>query len=180
MTGIVTGTFTDVRDGKTYKTIKIGNQIWMAENLSYNPGNGSWAYDNNSSNEAIYGRLYNWETAKTVCPSGWHLPNDDEWIELTDYLGGKEVAGGKLKEIGEIHWLSPNRGATNENGFTALPGGYRNYNGKFFDIGYGGYFWSTTEDSNYAWPRLVSYNDINVLRSTNYKEEGFSIRCVKD
>jgi uncharacterized protein (TIGR02145 family) len=94
------GTFTDPRDGKTYNTIKIGTQTWMAENLAYKAGNGCWAYDDNPENVAKYGYLYYYETAKTVCPEGWHLPGDMEWNILVKYLGGDKVAGGKLKENG--------------------------------------------------------------------------------
>ena len=176
-----TGTFTDVRDGKTYKTVQIGKQIWMAENLSYNPGNGSWAYENKSSNEAIYGRLYNWETAKTVCPSGWHLPSDSEWTQLTDYLGGKDIAGGKLKETGKIHWLSPNTGATNETGFTALPGGFHLLDDTFDYIGFTGSWWSATESSTYnAWSLGIFYYFSYVYRIDLSKELGYSVRCVRD
>ena len=175
-----TGTFTDVRDGKTYKTVQIGKQIWMAENLSYNPGNGSWAYDNNSSNEAIYGRLYNWETAKTVCPSGWHLPSDSEWTQLTDYLGGEDIAGGKLKENGTSHWNPPNDGATNETGFTALPGGSYYY-GTFSYIGRYDTWWSATElNPIYAWYRIMSFGSSSVLRYYSNEESGFSVRCLRD
>ena len=91
--------FVDSRDGKEYKTIKIGEQVWMAENLAYKPYSGKyWAYDNDNSNLEKFGYLYDWETACNVCPNGWHLPNDNEWIELTEYLGGKEVAGTMMKE----------------------------------------------------------------------------------
>ncbi len=94
------GIFTDHRDGKCYKWIKIGSQIWMAENLNYLSSSGSWCYDDLISNCNIYGRLYDWETAMTACPIGWHLPSSEEWESLTLYLGGKKVAGGKMKETG--------------------------------------------------------------------------------
>ena len=176
-----TDTFIDSRDNQVYKWVRIGNQIWMEENSSYNPGNGSSAYDNNSSNEAIYGWLYNWETAKTVCPSGWHLPSDSEWTQLTDYLGGEGIAGGKLKETGTTHWLEPNTGATNETGFTALPGGYRGNNGAFNDFGHYGYWWSATEYGTHdALGRRMTYNSSDISRSFINKELGFSVRCVKD
>jgi uncharacterized protein (TIGR02145 family) len=127
-----TGEFTDSRDGQVYKWVKIGNQVWMAENLNYETPN-SWWYDNNSANGDIYGRLYTWAAAMNgesssnsvpsgvqgVCPDGWHLPSDAEWTVLTDYLGGESVAGGKMKEAGTVHWNSPNTGATNSSGFTA-------------------------------------------------------------
>jgi uncharacterized protein (TIGR02145 family) len=116
-----------------------------------------------------------------VCPDGWHLPSDDEWTELTDYLGGTSDAGGKLKETGTTHWNSPNTGATNETGFTALPGGYRFSNGAFNGIGYNGTWWSATEGSaSDAWDRGVNYLDSNVGSYDGSKEVGFSVRCVRD
>jgi uncharacterized protein (TIGR02145 family) len=174
------GTFTDPRDGKVYKTVKIGNQIWMAENLAYAPSSGNyWAYDNDNSNVETYGYLYDWETACDVCPDGWHLPTDAEWTELTDYLG--ENAGGKLKETGTTHWNTPNTGATNETGFTALPGGYRNYDGSFDIVGYTGYWWSATEyNATNAWYRGMYYHNSYVNRNNLYKKVGFSVRCVRD
>src|SRR5690554_1847166 len=135
------GTFIDSRDGNEYNWVQIGDQVWMVENLKYlpsvvGPGTGSqttphyyvYGYDGTNvadakatDNYATYGVLYNWTTAMNACPDGWHLPSDAEWTELTDYLGGESVAGGKLKETGTTHWASPNTGATNETGFTALP-----------------------------------------------------------
>ena len=147
-------TFKDSRDGKVYKTVKIGEQVWMAENLAYAPASGNyWAYDNDDANVEIYGYLYDWQTAKNVCPAGWHLPSDEEWTELTDYLGGN--AGGKLKATGTIGsgtglWYAPNTGATNETGFTALPGGYRYGDGAFDYVGYHGYWWSATGLNTYG------------------------------
>ncbi len=174
------GTFTDKRDGKTYKTVKIGNQIWMAENLNYKTSSGSWCYDDNSSNCDIYGRLYNWETAKTACPSadGWHLPTDDEWTTLVNYLGGEKVAGGKLKST--TSWTSPNTGASNSSGFSALPSGYRNTNGNYCYRSYGTNLWSSTECGTIAWNRTLNYSMTSVLRSNYGKANGFSVRCLKD
>jgi uncharacterized protein (TIGR02145 family) len=179
-----TGTFTDPRDDQTYTTIDIGSQTWFAENLNYNTGDGnnnSWCYDNNGSNCDIYGRLYTWEAATSACPDGWHLPSDDEWTTLIDFLGGEDVAGGKMKETGTTHWNSPNTGATNSSGFTALPGGYRNTSGGFYDKGYDGYWWSATEySSTNAWNRKLNYNNDKVNRNNNNKENGFSVRFVRD
>jgi len=178
-----TGTFKDSRDGKVYKTVKIGDQIWMAENLNYKISSFSWVYDNNPSNAAIYGRLYNWETAKGVCPpfNGWHLPSNAEWSKLTEYLGGEDIAGGKLKEEGTAHWKSPNKGATNETGFSAVPGGYRANDGGFGDIGENCYWWSATENfSILAWDRYLSYNLTKFTHGSFTKFRGFSVRCVKD
>ena len=147
-----------------------------------------------TDNYATYGVLYNWTAAmdgeassttnpsgiQGVCPAGWHLPSDAEWTELTDYLGGTG-AGGKLKETGTTHWNSPNTGATNEIGFTALPGGTRNYNGAFYDIGNYGNWWSATElNATYAWNRIMSYAFSDVYRDYDGKEVGFSVRCLRD
>lgn len=147
-----------------------------------------------TDNYATYGVLYNWTAAmdgeassttnpsgiQGVCPAGWHLPSYAEWTELTDYLG-ETVAGGKLKETGTTHWNSPNTGATNETGFTALPGSYRHPNGPFYYIGYFGYWWSATElNATNAWYRSM-FSDLSVVNRSNLvKEFGFSVRCVRD
>lgn len=151
-------TFTDSRDGNVYKYIKIGNQIWMAENLKYLPSvsdpgifsaemptyyvygysGTSLAGAKGSFNYGAYGVLYNWAAAKVACPAGWHLPTNEEWTQLTDYLGGKAVAGFKLKETGITHWQSTYTDVTNGTGFTALPGGYRVFDGTFHSAGYPG------------------------------------------
>ena len=148
-----------------------------------------------TDNYATYGVLYNWTAAMNgeassttnpsgiqgVCPAGWHLPSDAEWTVLTDYLGGELVAGGKLKETGTTHWASPNTGATNETGFTALPGGYRDLDGAFYSIGYHGGWWSATESSaTSAWNRFMSGSISSVDRDYDSKEVGFSVRCVRD
>ena len=140
-----TGTFTDSRDGKKYKKVEIGTQIWMAENIAYKAGNGCWAYNNDVNNIAKFGYLYNWETAKIVCPAGWHLPTHEEWIELVSFLVDENVVGAKLKSING--WDSPDNGATNETGFTALPGGYYDKSGTFDLIGTSGIWWTSTEIS---------------------------------
>lgn len=148
-----------------------------------------------TANYTTYGVLYNWtaamdgETSSTtnpsgiqgVCPTGWHLPSDAEWTELTEYLGGTSDAGGKLKETGTTHWNSPNTGATNETGFTALPGGYRIDNDSSGDIGYYGFWWSATgSNAADAWFRYMDYSNSSVSRSNYFKEVGFSVRCVRD
>ncbi len=173
--------FTDSRDGQTYNTLQIGTQCWMAENLNYVTGN-SWCYGNNSSNCDVYGRLYDWVTACNSCPSGWHLPTDAEWTVLTDYLGGESVAGGKMKEAGFTHWNSPNTGATNSSGFTALPGGRRDWgDGAFNLLGNYALFWSATEiDASNAWSRSLYHTNADVYRNGSNKSFGFSVRCVKD
>jgi uncharacterized protein (TIGR02145 family) len=197
-------TFTDSRDGNVYKYIKIGNQLWMAENLKYLPSvseagmisveipcynvygysGTSLAGAKASFNYGAYGVLYNWAAAKTACPAGWHLPTIEEWNQLADYLGGKSVAGIKLKETGTGHWQTTSTDVTNETGFTALPGGFRNFDGTFKSSGYRGYWWSATEgDETYsAYHIHLSYNagGMGMESFANSKAGGLSVRCVKD
>ena len=142
-------------------------------------------YDNKPSNSETYGKLYNWYAVsdnRNIAPAGWHVPTDAEWTILTDYLGGEKVAGGKLKETGTTHWTNPNTAATNESGFSALPGGDRGIiNGTFYYLGSFGYWWSSTEISlKHAWYRGMSYNYGNVFRSSTNEQDGFSVRCVRD
>ena len=166
--------------GQIYNTVEIGTQCWFKENLNYAIGN-SLCYDNNPSNCDTYGRLYDWPTALSVCPSGWHLPDDGAWTLLTDYLGGESVAGGKMKEAGTTHWVSPNTGATNSSGFTALPGGWSYLDGYFDKLGLNAYFWSSTEQSSSsAWRRMLHHNYDYINRYGSNKESGFSVRCIKD
>ncbi len=171
-------------DGNNYATVQIGSgksvQTWMAENLNYSTGN-SWCYDNNSSNCNTYGRLYDWQTALGACPSGWHLPTNAEWTALTDILGGDSLAGGKMKETGTAYWLSPNTGATNNSGFTALPGGFRDYDySSFGSLTYSTGFWSSTETWSDAWILGLSYDNGAVNRIYDCKPDGYSARCIKD
>lgn len=202
-----TGSVKDI-DGNVYKTIKIGNQWWMAENLKvthYRNGDailnktddeewdkptGAWcAYNNDTTNVEIYGRLYNWfavNDSRNIAPEGWHVPTDDEWQELVDYLGGDNLAGAKMKSTGTIEggdglWRGPNE-ATNESGFSALPGGYRYNHGIFDGIGYTPYFWSSTESNGgNAWHRyLYSTNSMVYRHDSGWKQAGYSVRCVKD
>ena len=128
-----------------------------------------------------YGVLYNWPAVMTegICPSGWHIPSDEEFTQLTDFLGGEGVAGGKMKEAGYDHWNSPNTGATNSSGFTGLPGGYRD-SGGFFNVGYYGYWWSASESGSYSWRRLLFFSSDNVLRLDAHHYSGGSVRCVRD
>jgi uncharacterized protein (TIGR02145 family) len=191
----------DSRDSQIYQYKTIGTQVWMTENLAYlpsvvGPGTGSsstayyYVYGYNGTdvatakatdNYSTYGVLYNWTAAQSACPSGWHLPSDAEWTTLTTYLGGESVAGGKMKEAGTAHWNSPNTGATNESGFTALPGGYRTNTGAFSNLGINGFWWSSTERGTpNAWYRRLHYHPSGVGRGTTDKESGFSVRCVRD
>lgn len=187
-----------------YKTITIGTQVWMAENLKttkYNDNttiplvtdNTAWFasispaycwYNNDSATYYnTYGAIYNWYAVMTgkLCPTGWHVPTDAEWTTLTTYLGGESVAGGKLKETGTTHWVTPNTRATNETEFKALPGGYRNCCGPYYAIGSYGNWWSSTEDYPYgAWFRYMGYGDSSVIRSFLDIRSGFSVRCLRD
>ncbi len=172
----------------------VTNDIEWGELGDNNTDKAYCYYDNNVNSD--YGALYTWAAAMNgasgsianpsgvqgVCLEGWHLPSDDEWNELINELGGTSIAGGKLKESGTTHWNSPNIGATNESGFTALPGGNRlSNNGSFVDIGYNGRWWSTSErDNNYIWLRYMSYSDSEAVRNFGNKSYGLSVRCVKD
>ena len=195
-------------ENNTYKTVTIGTQTWMAENLKvtkYNDGTaipnitdntqwsnlttGAWSYYNNDvANNAKYGKLYNWYALskisngnKNVCPTGWHVPTDAEWTVLTDYLGGESVAGGKMKEVGTTSWNSPNTDATNTSLFTGLPGGYRYNSGGYGSIGNDGYWWSSTENNTYyAWYRTLFNVHGDTYRNSNYKKFGLSVRCLRD
>jgi uncharacterized protein (TIGR02145 family) len=196
------GTMTD-QDGNVYKTVTIGTQIWMAENLrttKYNDGslipnvtnNSGWAglstgaycnYKNTSKTDTIatFGRLYNWYAVNTgkLAPKGWHVPTDEEWAQLIDYVGDD---GGKLKETDTTHWNSPNPEATNETGFTALPGGGRNsFAGAFSSIGDYGYWWSTKGFiPNGAYGMKMFWASSSICMGDYSAGMGCSVRCVKD
>jgi len=174
--------FTDPRDGKFYKTIKINGQVWMAENLNY-AAEGSKCYNNDEANGAKYGRLYDWETAKKACPTGWHLPSDKEWETLVNYVGGKDIAGKKLKS--KIGWKDYGNGidgnGIDEYGFSALPGGYGDLGGFFQNAGNIGHWWSSTEYvTSYAWDLDMYYNYESVGMNHVFKTGLYSVRCVQD
>ena len=199
-----TSSITDV-DGNSYSTVSIDSKCYMGENLAttkYNDGtsipyvtdNSSWSslttpaycwYNNDQSTYgSTYGILYNWYAVNTgnLCPEGWHVPDDTEWQALVTYLGGNSPAGGKLKETGTTHWSSPNGGATNETGFTALPGGHRNTDGTFNNLSLFCYLWSASDADNgtkgESWN--TSWQDAYIWPVDADKKEGHSIRCVKD
>lgn len=201
-----TSAFTDSRDDNVYSFVTIGEQVWMSENLKYLPSVVGRTTDSNNdpyhyvsgyngtdaseakatSNYETYGVLYNWPAATNACPSGWHLPSDAEWTQLTTYLGGEGGAGARLKATGTVQegtglWNSPNTGASNQVGFTALPGGNRNAGDTFFDLGNAAYWWTATESSSTnAWRRAVYRDQWHVNRNGIAKEIGLSIRCVRD
>ncbi len=191
-------------DGNLYKTVKLGSQVWMAENLKttkLNDGtkiamisdNDTWAnsttpayswYNNDSVDyKKTYGALYNWYAVNTnkLCPTGWHVPSDEEWLTMFRYLKDPKSTGGKMKEAGTAHWKKPNEGATNESGFTALPGGYRSYAGVSNYIGIYAYWWTTTEyNSSTVLFYNIRYKFSTVFKYRSEKNCGFSVRCVMD
>jgi len=163
--------------GQTYKTVKIGDQVWMAENLNYK-AKGSECYDSKPENCGKYGRLYDWNMARSACPGGWHLPFDTEWQTLVDFAGGEKVAGGKLKA--NNGWDEDGNG-TDEYGFSALPGGNGPPKGGFDLVGIGGYFWSATENnSKTAYGRSMKRNGTNVTSNNFIKSVLISVRCIQD
>ncbi len=191
-------------DGNTYTTVTIGTQVWMKENLKtskYRNGSpiptnltdaawnatttGAYAiYNNNSTNNTIYGKLYNWYAVadpRGLCPTGWHVPSDAEWTTLEDFLGGSSVAGGQLKSTSAL-WTAPNTGASNSSGFSALPGGYCSSPSGYSNIALYGYWWSSTElfPTSDAWLRLLGNFNANSGRTTDPKRNGFSVRCLRD
>jgi uncharacterized protein (TIGR02145 family) len=166
-------------EGQDYRTIKIGNKRWMAENLNYNFPNGgiSYCYENDTSNCTRYGRLYTWFDATRACPAGWHLPSDDDWEELVQAAGGS-VAAKNLKS--KSGWDGTGNG-TDELGFSALPGGYRLWNNTFGDIGRRGDWWSATETSYAKCWSMISGTDQNRMRESEaLKTNGFSVRCIQE
>jgi uncharacterized protein (TIGR02145 family) len=194
-------------EGYLYNTVLIGNQVWMAENLrtkKYNDNSDvtlitdptiwaarsteayCWYNNDEATYKPIYGALYNWFAVNkgNLCPTGWHVPTDEQWTALTTTLGGESVAGGKLKEDGTTHWLSPNTGATNESGFKALPGGYRyRLNGTFADVGKLSYWWSSTEyiyDATKGYYREMFNDQASVFREGAAKTAGKYVRCLKN
>lgn len=175
------GTFKDFRDRKTYKIVEIGNQIWMAENLAYRPKEGYFrAYFNDPRNVKIYGYLYNWHTALNVCPPGWRLPNDVDWDLLIQNLGGEEIAGGKMKSTGLQYWNFPNAMATNESGFSALPGGATSFFEHYFqEKGTSGNWWSKDDYRYRANCRTIDYHSGAIRLRYEFKQIGLSVRCIK-
>ncbi|GBU25078.1 hypothetical protein R83H12_01717 [Fibrobacteria bacterium R8-3-H12] len=174
--------FTDSRDGKQYKVVKIGTQTWMAENLNYNVS-VSRCYENQESNCQKYGRIYDWNTAKTACPSGWHLPSKEEWQILDGFVGGKEIAGKKLKTAEGWNYDDKNGrpgNGTDEFGFSALPGGGGYSGGSFNSVGNYGFWWSSEYSSNYAYFRSMLYSDEGVYHIVYDKNYLFSVRCLQD
>ena len=186
-----TGKFKDERDGTFYKTIEIGDQTWMAENLVYKAATGCWAYPDDGyeeyeiyKNYKIYGYLYNWEAANKSCPAGWHLPTSDEWVNLIEKSGGKDFAATGLKS--KTGWGDTTNGS-NLSGFNALPGGYVVYepgykSTSFKDIIKRAVWWNATEDeSELVWNFFIAaFNATHVFNQVASKDNGYSVRCVQN
>ncbi|MDR2583169.1 MAG: hypothetical protein LBC75_06790 [Fibromonadaceae bacterium] len=168
------GSFIDPRDGRTYKTVKFDKQTWMAENLNYNASD-SKCYENQEINCQKYGRLYNWETAKSACPSGWHLPNNNEWQALVDFAGGDKVAGIILKASNGWNW-----NGVDAVGFSALPGGYGYSDGGFSRVGYDGYWSSATGNDDASSCLSMGYAAVLDIFRNVKNRSAFSVRCVQD
>lgn len=216
-----TGTFTDVRDNREYKWVRIGNQIWMAENFAFCPqlypdtvNSGIWVarFEWIMSPDMTVaekqkvleerGGLYSWEKAKELCPAGWHLPTDEEWMELEQYLGMKteeltkegergadERIGGQLKEKGTLFWYPPNRGATNTSGFSARPSGHHNYFARYPDATFKFYddyfndvafYWTSSIDGENAVIRYLHKSNYGIFRRKFSKNFGYSVRYIKN
>ena len=194
-------------DGNIYHTITIGTQVWMVENLKTTkfrdctpiPNvkvDADWEalttgaycdYKNVAKNSETYGRLYNWHVISDkhgIAPEGWHVPTNEEFKTLAAFLGGDDVAGGKLKEAGFTHWPTPNKDASNSSGFTALPGGDRSKDGSFYALGQYGYFWTASEDGSDTkrahCRHILLYSGAFENDYIDIKNAGFSIRCIKD
>jgi uncharacterized protein (TIGR02145 family) len=189
------GTFTDTRDGQTYKTVMIGKQTWMAQNLNYKTKSGSWCYKDSTSYCKKYGRLYDWKTAKKICPTGYHLPSRREWNDLGKAVEGE---GTIIRDVGDnnlyVFWdnagkrlkaksdWSDNGNGTDNYGFSALPSGYRTSDGGFYGgAGYYGGWWTATEYYNgHAYRRDMEFGHDGVNEDNDSTAYGFSVRCVKD
>jgi uncharacterized protein (TIGR02145 family) len=193
---------TDI-DGNVSSSVNIGSQIWMVNNLDvshYRNGDpipqaqnidewddlttGAWCYfDMNTENGRKYGKLYNWyavNDTRGLAPKGWHIPSKDEWVSLTDYLGGKDIAGGKMRSL--QYWESPNADATNSSGFSGMPGGLLFFRGIYTDLGSSGNWWSSTEEGpETAYCLALVNNSGSIGNQISYnKNFGLSVRCIKD
>ena len=191
-------------DGYNYNVVTIGDQCWFAENMRTTvyadgtvipevTGNGAWQglssgarcdYDNNAGNVATYGRLYNWyavDDSRGLCPSGWHVPTDDEWTDLEDYITSQGFAGTEGTALKSTSgWYNDGNG-TDDFGFSALPGGYRTYSsGGFFSAGNRGYWWSSSPNGGLAWFRNLNFINPDILRYYFNSRYGFSVRCLRD
>lgn len=196
------GTVED-QEGNFYKTVKIGDQEWMAENLRstkfcngdsipnvtidttwVNLNSGAWVYYENDNNyDKPYGKLYNWyavDDQRNICPCNWHVPTDTEWADLIAYLGGGSIAGSKMKSTASEYWDDPNE-ATNESGFSIIPNGPRSLGGDFLELGYSAFLWSQTEfNTDQALTRYLYNYGSDIQKHEIFKYEGLGVRCIKD
>ena len=188
------GTYLDPRDGQAYSWVRIGDQVWMAENLRYATEQGSWCWDDDEGECIARGRFYNWDIAQRVAPPGWHLPTDREWKILEGTLGidadaldaegdrtdVDQAAGGKLKSVAD--WPREYAGqqivVTDEVGFSAIPTGLYSH-GEFSHEGYAAW-WTSTDDGEEAWIRVLRFFDSRISRLKNNKSYGIAVRCVRD
>jgi uncharacterized protein (TIGR02145 family) len=194
---------TDI-EGNIYKTVRIGDQVWMSENLktsTFSDGTEipdvtdaiawnelttqglCWYNNEEVSNRDTYGALYNYYSVISgkLCPEGWHIPSRDDWQQLRNVLGDTLTGGGKLKEVGTLHWKTPNTGADNSTGFSALPSGIRYFDGTFNSVSYFTSFWSSTEyNDNKGWYLSLYFSDAIAGMNKSSKKNGFSVRCIMD
>lgn len=180
----LTGTFVDQRDGKEYKTLEIGNQIWMSQNMAFKAPSGCWAYNKDPKNVAQYGYLYNYASAVKACPIGWHTANDADWKSIAKNLGGENVAGAKMKSL--ENWSNP-VGNTNSSGFNGLPGGYyTKSSASFKSMGSLGAWWTATMSEDdlgmTVWSYMLGADNLKLVRDhvVFTEEDGLSVRCVKE
>lgn len=178
-TGLSYGTLKDSRDSIVYKTIEIGTQTWMAENLRHKTSNGSFAFDQDESVAERFGRLYEWHTATTACPAGWHLPGNLEWNQLVEFLGGETIAGSQMKSA--KGWEGQKEISINTSGFSALGAGYRHDDCTFGSLGANANFWSGTSiDNELVWGRNLNFKSGKVFLRQYNRTNSYSVRCVKD
>ncbi len=178
--GQETDSFTDSRDGKVYKTVKIDDQVWMGENLAFKTVSGYSVYDDIKDYVKTHGYLYSWEAATKACPDGWHLPSMQDWWYLSNFLGGDELSGGKLKQTGTTSWKNPNTGATNSSGFTALSSGRSGDNATEF-IGNTTFFWTNVDDDDAtSWCGALYSSKAELALYPVNKKDGYSVRCIKN
>jgi uncharacterized protein (TIGR02145 family) len=169
----------EVIEGIQYKIISIGDQIWMAENLKKAYGDTYWCYNNSNQYCEKYGFLYTWDNSRKVCPAGWKLPSETDWNALIDFLGGDNIAGGRLKSL--VEWSNQNVDATNESNFSSIPGGYRLDNGSYHFIGRSAFYWVSDEfDSQNGKYISLSGTHGQIIRNNAKKNFGFSVRCIKE
>ena len=184
------GTFTDSRDGQAYKTIAAGTQEWMAQNMNYATSSGSYCYNDSIANCKTFGRLYIWDSANSVCPVGWHLPSDSQWIALEEYIGMDSISAslggyrgknqGTMLKLNSKLWFDNTDSGTNNIGFSGLPSGEYEYQQYIEENCYALFWTSSSTDSSNAWVRQLICADSRILRIDDPKSWGLSVRCIKN